>query len=51
MYYPFDYLPTLNFQLDDGKQSTGSKHASPTRSSKEIRVLIEEQKLDCFLAV
>ena len=52
MYYPFDGLPTLNFQLDDdGKQSTGSKHASPTRSSTEIRVLIEEQNLDCFLAV
>ena len=28
---------------DDGKRSTGSRHASPTRSSKERRALIEEQ--------
>ena len=28
---------------DDGERSTGSRHASPTRSSKERRALIEEQ--------
>ena len=44
MYSPFNDLPTINIQLDDdGERSTGSRHASPTRSSKERRALIEEQ--------
>ena len=44
MFVPFNDLPTINSQLDDDdERNTGSGHASPTRSSKERRALIEEE--------